>query len=363
MFDKLANTFDLGAFSEEEKAFINSNIEIKKKMSEFLRKSREAAKRETCYYCNRTVESFCKSHSVPEFCLRNIALSGEVLTLNAIVDNPFMKHEKGVGAAGTFNLICRDCDSKIFSDYEDPNNYNGLPTQKMISQIALKNNLKAISKRLFEIELFKLLETMNNDASEICQAKNYVNNLDLNEYIKGFKKAKKAIEKNSGNDYYICYYEKLNYVVPIAFQASLALAFDFDGNIINNLYNPSKEYEIKNINISIFPLENESVIIMFIEEGDKRYRSFYKQFNKLTLEDKLLTLTFIMFAYSEEIYYSKTIEEAVLSSQKLCEAGTSGLDILSIIPNIDSMQVIKGKYDLNNRKKIPNLLSEKFKIK
>lgn len=363
MFEELASILNLGAFSKEEKDFISNDVEIKKRMNDFLRKCREAAKRETCFYCDKTVESFCNSHSIPKFCLRNIAHGGEVLTLNLIIDNPFMKHEKGVGAAGTFNLICRDCDSKIFSDYEDPNNYNSIPTQKMISQIALKNNLKAISKRLLEIEMYNLLETMNNDASEICQAKNYVNNLDLKEYVKGYNKAKKAIEKNSDRDYYVCYYEKLNYVVPIAFQASLALAFDFDGNIINNLYNPSQEYEIKNINISVFPLECESVIIMFIENGDKRYRSFYKQFNKLPLEDKLLALTFIMFAYSEEIYYSKSIEEAVLSSQKLCEAGVSGLDILSVVSNIDSMKVIKEKYDLNNRKKIPNLLSEEFKLK
>lgn len=76
------------------------------------------------------------------------------------------------------------------------------------------------------------------------------------------------------------------------------MAVDFNGNIINNIYNPSPEYRIQNIHISILPLKTETVIVMFIEDGDKRYRPFYKQFNKLTLEDKLAALTLIMFMYS-----------------------------------------------------------------
>ena len=46
---------------------------------------------------------------------------------------------------------------------------------------------------------------------------------------------------------------------------------------------------------------------MFIENGDKRYRSFYKQFNKLPLDEQLAALTFIIFAYSEEVYLSNSI--------------------------------------------------------
>lgn len=49
-----------------------------------------------------------------------------------------MDTENGVNKAGTFHLICNDCDSKIFSDYENPDNYSNQPTQKMIAQMALK---------------------------------------------------------------------------------------------------------------------------------------------------------------------------------------------------------------------------------
>ena len=56
--------------------------------------------------------------------------NGKVLTLNSLIDNPLLDDQKGVNDAGTFKIICRECDSSIFSDYENPNNYTAKPTQK-----------------------------------------------------------------------------------------------------------------------------------------------------------------------------------------------------------------------------------------
>ena len=57
-----------------------------------------------------------------------------MLTLNTAVDNPLRDTENGVIKAGTFHLICNDCDSKIFSDYENPDNYSKQLVPKMIAQ-------------------------------------------------------------------------------------------------------------------------------------------------------------------------------------------------------------------------------------
>lgn len=363
MFKALTTTLNLGAFSEEEKLLLKGNSPIKRKINDIVKKSRAAAKRDTCYYCGKQVDSFCNSHSVPAFCLRNISTDGEVLTLNALIDNPLLETEKGIKKAGTFQLICRECDSKIFSDYENPNNYTSIPTGKMITQMALKNYLKAISKRLFETELFRVAQSETGKQSPWFEAKTDVNNMDLKEYIDGYQKARKAIEKGHDSDYYVCYYERLPYVIPIAFQSSVALVFDFEGNVINNIYNSSPEYEVKNINISLLPMKNDSIILMFVEEGDKRYRKFYKQFRKLSLDEKLSALTFIMFAYSEDIYFSKTIKSDVEASQKLCDVGKSGQDIISTTLLFDPMKTLKESFDLNKRYSIPNLLSEKYKVR
>ena len=357
-----ANMFDLGAFTDEERKLIETNIFYKKKMSQINKEVRQASKRDACYFCGKSVTSFCNSHSVPRFCLDNIDTNGEVLTLNTIIDNPLMKSESGVKNAGTFHLICNDCDSTIFSDYENPDNYSAKPTAKMIAQMALKDALKSISKRLFEIELYNYAATMNESAHGIVDVKNAINKIDLNEYENSYRKAKKAIKKNNTNAYYICYYEKLNYVVPIAFQGSIALVIDFEGNIINYIYNPSPKYILQNIHISILPLKNETIILMYIEDGDNRYRRFYKQFNKLALEDRLAALTYIIFLYSEDMYFSKSIEKEVKQSQALCNAGRTSQDMLSTTPFFDPYEVLRESHNLNNRHKIPNLLSDKYKL-
>ena len=363
MFEESATILDLGAFSEEEKAQLKGDSPIRRRIHDVVKKSRAAAKRDACYYCGKQVSSFCNSHSVPAFCLKNISADGEVLTLNALVDNPFLETEKGIKKAGTFQLICRECDSKIFSDYENPDNYFSAPTGKMVAQMALKNYLKAISKRQFETELFRIAQAEIGRPNPLFEAKIGINSLDLKEYINGYQKARKALEKNRDSDYYVCFYERLSYVVPIAFQCSVALVFDFEGNVINNIYNSSSEYEVKNINICIFPMKNDSIILMFVNNGDKRYRKFYKQFRMLPLDDKLAALTFIMFVYSEDFYFSKSIKNDVENSQNLCAVGKSGQDIISTTPFIDPMQMLKQNFDLNKRHNIPNFLSEKYKIR
>ena len=362
MLNNIAEPLTLAAFTEEEKELLRTDLSYKKRISKLFKKARAESKRETCYYCGKPVSSFCNSHSIPKFCLKNIAVKGKVLTLNSILDNPLMDTQKGVKEAGTFHLICNDCDSKIFSDYENSENYKKEPTPKMIAQMALKNSLKSISKRLLEMELFNITGEKSFEARMFAEMKNGVNELDLKEYEENFEKAKRALKKDDESAYYVCYYKKLNYVVPIAFQCSLALVFDLEGNIINDVYNHDKDYKIRNINICILPMETESVIIMFIENGEKRYRNFYKQFNRLPLDEQLATLTFIMFAYSEDMYFSESIKEEILNNEVLCNAGKTSQDIFATTPFFDALEVIKSPYDLNKRHEIPNLLSEKFKV-
>ncbi len=62
-----------------------------------MKEAHQAEKRDTCYFCRKSVTSFCNSHSVPKFCLENIATNGDVLTLNTMVDNPLINDESNDG--------------------------------------------------------------------------------------------------------------------------------------------------------------------------------------------------------------------------------------------------------------------------
>lgn len=338
-------------------------IEYKKKSNRFLSKAKKEAKLEKCFYCGKEKSSFCNSHSIPAFCLKNIATDGYLFYSNKLTKIPLLNDEKGVNQAGTFQIICRECDSKIFQDYENPDNYNKKPTPKMLAQICMKNNLKKISKRLNEYSLYDILAKEEPYIDGIREVMQEVQKMDLKEDIQDFKKAKRLSKKDWDGEYYLFYYEKLNYVVPIAFQSSIALVTDLDGNIINDIYCSKEEHRIEDLQICIFPLKESSIIMMFIDSKNKRYRKFYKQFNKLSPEDKLALVNYIVFLYSEDIFFSKKISDQVLENSNLINTSQQTSVFVTIDKSINAIEESKKIYDLSKRNDIPNLLSEKYKLK
>lgn len=338
-------------------------IDSKKEFNRMLAQSRKRAKKDNCMYCNEEKSSFCNSHSVPAFCLKNIATDGSLYYSNTLIDVALLDSEKGVKNAGTFQLICRGCDSKIFQEYEDPSNYDKEPTPRMIAQIAMKNYLKQISKRLNEYALFDIAYEINPLAGGMAKYMHRIQEMDLLEYKNGFEKAKRLSKKDWKGEYYQFYYEKLDYVVPLAFQGSISLVVDLDGTIVNNIYNEDINYKIQDLHICIFPLKESTVVTMFIDSNNKRYCNFYKKFNKLTHEDKLALVNYMIFLYSEDVFLSKNIPEHILKNDKLIEvAKQSSMAFLST-PFVDTIEESKKVYDLSKRNEIPNLLSEEYKLR
>lgn len=338
-------------------------IEDKKKMSRIISESKQRAKKQTCFYCKKESSSFCNSHSVPAFCLKNIASKGELYNFNALIDFSLLDAKKGVKNSGTFQIICNDCDSKIFQDYEDPDNYSQKPTPKMIAQIAMKNYLKLISKRYQEHSLYGIAKEINPTSSNMVDINHKVQEMDLIEYIKGFEKAKRLSKKNWDGEYYLFFYETLDYVVPMAFQSSIALITDLDNQIINDIYYHDISYKLEDLHICVLPLKESSIVMMFIDSKNKRYRNFYKKFNKLSLEDKLSLTNYIIFLYSEEVILSKNLPSEILKDEKLIDISKQCCNILTFNPLINPYEALKEAYDLSKRNEIPNLLSEKYKLR
>jgi hypothetical protein len=362
--DDFIQMLSLGTDSELElNAMKEKKVEYRKQLGRLLSQSRKNAKDEKCFYCGERCSSFCNSHSIPAYFLRNIAVEGDVYNNNKLVSLPLLDNDNGVNQSGTFQLICRECDSKIFSDYENPDNYKDVPTAKMISQIAMKNYLKSISKRKFEIALYDNMYESFGLPYELYKQKQIINDLDLKEFIEDFNRAKKIDKKGWDNEYYLIYHQKLDYVVPMAFQSNVALMIDIEGGIINDIYNDSPDYRIKAIHICVFPLENSSVIMMFIDSKDnKRYRSFYKQFRKLSAKDKLAAINFIIFNYSEDVFINKEVNDDILKHKGLIDASRKSFDILTTNPNVDTA-LVGSNVDFSKMNEIPNLLLEEFKIR
>lgn len=348
--------FNLGSFSNAQKASMEERkVEFSKILGKFNSKSRQDAKPTECLACKKETTTFCNSHSMPASFLRNIAVEGKVFTTNKILDVPLLGTDEGVNKSGTFKVICRDCDSRIFQEYENSTNYENKPTEKMIAQIAMKNHLRNIGKRRNELALYQNMKELSKLDNAFLDGMLEVDNLDLNEYLRGFKRAQKVIEKEWENEYYLFIHEKLDYVVPLAFQGEISLHFDLAGNIINDVYNKSKKYIIQTIHISIFPLERTSIVMLFIDKNSKRYRGFYKQIKKLDLEQKLAVINFIIFSYAEDIFMSKNVHDVFLEDENL--QTVTGLTSIQLFSGFDDTnQTLKSSFDISKMDTIPNFL-------
>ncbi len=340
-----------------ENVSIEKQIEAKKIISKIKKQSMEKAKLSECYYCKKEVKGMCNSHTVPAFALKNIAVDGKLYSMNSLINNPFLKDELGIKESGTFHIICRECDGRIFQHYENEDAYFKKPDGKILSEIALKNSLKAIYKRKFEHQL------IDHTPLKSISAQQFVGSLDLNDYEKLFKYSQKATEKSFGDEFYLYEYIELNYTVPIAFQGPIALPVDLQGTQINNLYDFDPKYEIKHIEIAILPLQNKSIILLFVEKDNHRYRQFFKQLSKCSLNDKLKIINYIVFAFTEDFFLSPKLEKNVLLEINKIAKLTS---FASFNPMQSSLFELKysvdKKFDFKNADEIPNILLEKYKV-
>jgi len=354
-------------------------INLNKIMSQNMSEIRATIKDTVCFNCKKSCTSFCNSHNIPRFCLENIAVDGNVTGPNAILGLPGMgvsigKQFLGTGEAGTFRIFCRECDSKIFQGHENPDNYyeNIPPTQKMLSEIAMKNYIKFISKRKLKIALLERTLEMNLEQIQQQSIEYYplkhmfeadleVSKTDLDEYINKYLRAKKLAIKNNSNGFYIIYYRLLDYVVPVAVQAPIAVSIDIEGNIVNDIVNMNPKYRLAYLHLCVFPLKSQTVIIMFIDEDEKRYRKFYKQFRQQNDDNKLEIINYLIFLYCEDYFLVKEISSKLDLKQleNIANLTTIGWDEKPITHTT----AYADDFTLSKWNCIPNLLSESHKVR
>lgn len=339
-------------------------IEARKKYGKLSNLSKAQAKREECIWCKKKITRFCNSHSIPQMVLDNIATDGKLDYFNTMVKIPLINEDKGIGEAGTFKLICKECDGSIFQNYENPDKIGSLPDERMLEEIALKNMLVMLNKRFYEIELYNNMQQQYQMPFPYMQ-KQQVNDLDERDYLWNFNRIREMMESDGqGSKFCLIYWKKLNYKIPIAFQGAIALYGDLEGNMITDIYNKSENIIIKNMHICMFPLEKESVVFAFYHEDDHEYDNFKKQFLALEEEEKLSLLSYLVYEHSEEMIFAKKFPHRTWLMSKVEDTFMDTSEILGFSLEMVEMQRRNNLMKLKNRDKtFPNILDKKFSIK
>lgn len=125
-------------------------------------------------------------------------------------------------------------------------------------------------------------------------------------------------------------FDKLNYVVPIAFQGMIALITGVSGELINNQYNYAPDYSVEYLHLAIFPLENSSVIITFSDDKNSRISTFEKELKNMSVTKRLEIINRIVFWYAEDYFFSPRLPKETAS--ELEQAAQQMQDLFSTNP-------------------------------
>lgn len=291
-------------------------IDAKKKASNIQRESRKDSKPTHCLLCGKETSRFCNSHSVPQFILKNITVNGEVLNAAYAIEIPIVSSKDGINRSGTFSYICHDCDNKYFADYENERALLNEPTNRIMAEIALKDTIQLLSKRNYEISLYKLLQNEFH-AYENKEFLDEIHQLDIRDYSFEMKRAKKIIDKELKSGYVVLFSELLPYRTPIAAQSGITLDKDIDGGIINEINNISDDSMTQRLHCGIFPLRESTRVILCRHKDDRRYMKFERQFNRLSFNKKLEYINYIVIKYTENYFLSPTIKDIVDNHERL----------------------------------------------
>lgn len=343
------------------------------KMKKEIAREFKNERRGLCFNC-LTEGNVCNSHTVPQSILKNIAINERVYYYsNNILEMPYDKRkDKGLNEAGTFHLICKKCDSNIFTQYEkEIQNYGIKLSDEALKQIEMKNILKMIYKNKLEyIGYKKQLEYLNRFAD----VPGLIN--DKNDAIIRKEEHKKQIDKFENRYdylkkgevvYRILYEEDLPYVIPVAFQTTIGLITDFEGNYINNPLEVYEESEF--FYFCCFPVKEKdkmkksgSKIIVFEDINNKKYEKFFDKLKKFEKNEQLAILNYILFVYSEEYFISKGISKEVLQRLKPLVNTTPDLKIYNKAPEEKIRQEYAKIYDYLKYSEYPNLFSKEYGI-
>lgn len=295
-------------------------IELRKKVNKLLSDARNAAKPNKCILCGENQTSFCNSHSVPQFSLRNISDNGKVLQASALMGIDVVDIEKGVSNSGTFHFICNRCDGTFFQDYENEQNLKSKPSDRMLAEIAVKDFLLQLSKRTQEERLHKELQRQFNVYTNPENLAG-ITGLDVRDFNEELSFHKGIVDNNLSGGYQILFWKVVPYKVPIAVQSAIALPRDIEGNEINNVFEMSEAIRMQSMHLVILPLQEESVILAYYHKRDKLYRKLRNQINSSSEQKVLQFLNYVIFAYTENYFISKAIKTTIITDKKLSLLG------------------------------------------
>ena len=324
--------------------------------------ARQGAKPKHCLLCGKEINQICNSHSVPYMVLNTLAEDGMLYNKNKVAEISYFKCEDGIQRTGTFHYICRDCDSKEFADYENPETILTRPNDLMMAENAIKNLLLMISQKKYERELCE------NDIQYLpfvnIQQMLKGNELDTRDYLDDLEYFKQIKAGKVEYGFQIAYWEVLPFVCPIAVQGTFTIYKDMKGNQIIDPYDFDEKKKNQSVHLCVFPFNGATVILLFYHKRDKAYKQLWHQINSSKREDALKYINYLVFALTDNFFFSKSISETILKDDAFVRLSREYMEQ----PNYGLPAINENDYKYLSNKpvsadELPMIFDEKYAIK
>lgn len=291
--------------------------------AEFVRAIDKFTKFDNCLLCGKKMTSACNSHVVPQFILKEIAEDGHVSYGHELhtFKVPGIKKTTGVRDAYTFRLICRECDSKYFKHYENPENLLNFDNlgendkKLMLCEMALKAHLSHFSMKYKQLVMIDMVN-QGKIAELEKQGKYTSQRLDLEEYSYYIYKLKKSIKSNK-NPFCILYNKVLDYPTKLATQTIINFNYDLEGNQIFDPNLIEFNNHCRYFYLMVLPYKGKTRVLFYIEKlFINNVLGLVNQFNKLSDKEKLHFLFIALIIHDQQFYMNPDFAKNVLKKDR-----------------------------------------------
>lgn len=301
-------------------------------------KTQPREKSENCFLCQRPlneVGGVINSHTIKAEILSNLCSDKGHLISPAFfepklqysnVDHKGGKIRPGINEAGTFSLVCGDCDSDFFSGYEGKVSKQDEFTQSDLAEIVIKNSLFDIGefKRRKALSLTEdhtvLKDSFSIDFSILLEQQ-AIREIYRTHGVEDQKQVDRNIERALACIFEeIDTYEKifdftLDHTVPLAIQTSAVLSHFPNGRSFQNI--KARVGHVSEFFLCAFPGSNgKTRMLCFYDKSDDRLNAAREDFK---LYDEMFLAKYFYVAMlnvnSYGFFYSPLAEKSVLNKR------------------------------------------------
>lgn len=296
-----------------------NEIEINKEISRIKKEANQYTKGTNCALCGKSCTSFCNSHTIPRFVIKNIAQNGKVYNPSMTMDNldlktrlNVFKSNPGVEETLTFDSICRECDNTVFSCVESEEVLENEFDAKVLNLYALKILLHAQYTKIRNAN-FLNVGAEKHHMSDIANLISMPWVFDMIESTREIEDYKSAMNNNTYIKHKIIIDRIIDKKTNFCCTSELTLPFSYNGKRINNLCgidNYAKRFG--GIYTLVLPMKNNKTrIVMYYRRKYSNYDTVKEEFSNMNLDKQLQAISNLLLIYTEEFVYNDNVLQSI----------------------------------------------------